>query len=80
MRTINGFYLRSLDKIQGVHKIFDTHSQMVIIRRKIIEIKIHKTIIKHIEEMAACDKSIFLKFKNRAVVIYDNDWIAGVEY
>ena len=30
--------------------------------------------------MAAIDKFTSLKFKNRAGVIYDNDWIAGVEY
>ena len=30
--------------------------------------------------MAACDNFMSLKFKNRAGVIYDNDWIAGVEY
>ena len=36
--------------------------------------------IKNIEEMAACDKVTFLKFNNREEVIYDNYYIAGVEY
>ena len=30
--------------------------------------------------MAAGDKVKSLKFKSRVGVIYDNDWIAGVEY
>ena len=30
--------------------------------------------------MAAREKFTSLKFKNRAGVIYDNNWIAGVEY
>ena len=29
--------------------------------------------------MAARDKVTLLKFKNRAGIIYDNDWIVGVE-
>ena len=45
-----------------------------------IEIPIPKEIIKHIEEMAAYEKLRSLKFKNRAGVIYDHEWIAGVEY
>ena len=30
--------------------------------------------------MASRDKVTFLKFKNRAGVLYDNYWITGVEY
>ena len=30
--------------------------------------------------MTACDKFTSLKFKNRTGFIYDNYWIAGVEY
>ena len=30
--------------------------------------------------MAACDKVTSLKFNNILGVIYNNDWIAGVEY
>ena len=30
--------------------------------------------------MTAREKVTFLKFKNTAGVIYDNDWIPGVEY
>ena len=30
--------------------------------------------------MGAREKVTELKFENRAVVIYDYDWIAGVEY
>ena len=59
---------------------FYLHSYIFIIIWKIIEIPINKSIIKHIEEMAAHDKVILLKFNNRTWVIYDNDWIAGVEY
>ena len=36
--------------------------------------------IKRIEEMAAREKFILQKFKNRSGVIYDNDFIAEVEY
>ena len=49
-------------------------------RRIHFEITIPKAIIKHIEEMAARDKVTLLKFNNIAGVIYDNDWISGVEY
>ena len=45
-----------------------------------IEIPIHKAIIKHIEEMAASDKVTPIKPNNRLRVLYDNGWIAGVEY
>ena len=45
-----------------------------------IEIPIPREIIKHAEELAARYKFKYLKFNNRAGVIYDNDWIAGVEY
>ena len=79
-QTIDGLYLQSFDKIQYGHAIFDLHSHRVITRWKIIEIPITKTIIKHIEEMATHDKVTFLKFKNRAEVVYDNDWISGVVY
>ena len=58
--TINGVYLGSLDKIQGVHEIFYLCSLRVITRRKIIEIKIPKETIKHIEGMAASDKDTSL--------------------
>ena len=51
-----GVYLRTLDKKQGRHEIFDLNSHRVITRRKIIEIPIHNAIIKHIEELSACDK------------------------
>ena len=30
--------------------------------------------------MTACEKVTFIKLKNIAGVIYDNDWIATVEY
>ena len=30
--------------------------------------------------MAVCDKVTSLKINNRAGVIYDNDWVSGVEY
>ena len=70
----------SLDKIQGGSDIFDLHSHKIITRRKNIEIKIPKTILKRIEEMAASEKVTSLKFKNRSGVINDNNWIAGVEY
>ena len=69
-----------MDKIQGVHEIFDIHSHTFITRRKLIEFPIPKTITKHIEEMAAQEKSVSLKFNNIAGVIYYNDWTAGVEY
>ena len=36
--------------------------------------------IKHIEEMVADEKSTLPKLKIRAGVIYDNNWISGVEY
>ena len=45
-----------------------------------IEIPIPREIIKHAEELAARYKFKYLKFNNRAGVIYDNDWIATVEY
>ena len=48
MRRFYGIYIRSLDKIQGGHKIFDPHRHRVITRHKIIEIPMHKAIIKHI--------------------------------
>ena len=69
-----------MNKIQVGHEIFDLHSHRVIIRRNIIEITINKAIIKHIEEMVACNKVKSLKSKNRAGVIYDNYLIEGVEY
>ena len=80
LHTINGIHLRSLDTIQGGHEIFDIHSHRFITRRKIIEIPIPKAMIKHIEEMVADEKSTLLKLKIRAGVIYDNNWISGVEY
>ena len=80
LRKIYGIYLRSLDKIQVRHKIFDIHIHRVITRHKIIQISITKSIIKHIEEMTARCKFILMKFNNRAGVIYDNYWIVGVEY
>ena len=64
------------DKIQGAPEIFDIHSHIVIK----IWIPIPKAIIKQIKDINARDKFTSLKFKNRAVVIYDNYWIAGVEY
>ena len=60
--------------------IFDLHSHIGITRWKNIEITISKVMIKNNEEMSACDKVTLLKLKNRAGVIYDNDWIAGLEY
>ena len=30
--------------------------------------------------MAARDKFALLNFKNRVGVLYDNDWVTGVEY
>ena len=30
--------------------------------------------------MTDCDKVASLKFKNRVGVIYDDDWISGLEY
>ena len=69
-----------MDKIQGGHEIFYLHSHIVITIWKIIEITIPKELIKQIREMATHDKVKFLKLKNRAGVIYDNDWIAGMEY
>ena len=30
--------------------------------------------------MAACEKVTSLKFKKRVGVVYDNDWVSGVEY
>ena len=69
-----------MDKIQGKHEIFDIKSHRVITIWKIIEIPIPKSIIKHIEEIVAREKVTSLKFKNRVGVIYDNYWIAGVEY
>ena len=67
-------------KIQVRHEIFNLSSHRVIRGWKIIEIPIPKSIIKHVEEMAARDKVTLLKFKNRAGIIYDNDWIVGVEH
>ena len=58
--------------------MFYLQSHRVITRRKIIEITITKVIIKQIEEMATRDKSTLLRFKNRAGVVYDNDWIIVV--
>ena len=69
-----------MDKIQGKHEIFDIKSHRVITIWKIIEIPIPKSIIKHIEEIVAREKVTSLKFNNRVGVIYDNYWIAGVEY
>ena len=39
-----------------------------------------QAIINHVEDMAAKDGVKSVKFKNRANAIYDNDWIAGVDY
>ena len=47
-RKFDGIYLRSLDRIQGGHDIFDLHSSRAIKRWKIIEILIPKAIVKHI--------------------------------
>ena len=58
LRNINKIYLQSLDKIQGVHEVFDMHSHIVITRRKIYKIPINKAIIKHIEEMDTNDKDV----------------------
>ena len=80
MRKVDGIYQQSLGKIKGGHDIFDLHSHRVITRRNIIKIPISKAIIKYIEEMASHDKVTSLKFNNRAGVIYDNEWTAGVEY
>ena len=80
MWTIDGIFLRSLDKILGEHEIFDLHSHKAINGRNIIEIQIPREIIIHIEEMAACNKVTSLKCKNRTGVIYDKYWIVGVEY
>ena len=80
LRKIYGIYLQSLDKIQGGHEIFDLHSQRVITRWNIFEIKIPKAIIKHIEETADHDRLKSLKFKNRAEVVYGNYWISGVKH
>ena len=63
LRTMDGIYLRSLDKIQGGHEMFDLHSHRVNTRRKIIEIPILKAIIKHIEEMVAYDNVTFAKIQ-----------------
>ena len=79
-QTIDGIYLQSLDKIQVGNEIFDLHSHIVITRWKILENKIAMSIIKNIKEMETRDKVTSPKFKIRAGVIYDNDWIAGVEY
>ena len=45
-----------------------------------IEITITREIVEHIEEMGNSDKVTSLKFNNRAGVIDDNNWIAGVEH
>ena len=45
-----------------------------------IKIPITKAVIKHIEKTDAREKVTSLKFNNRAIFIYDNDWIVGVEY
>ena len=78
LRKIYGIYLRYFYKIQGGHDIFDLHGHIVITRNEIIGITIPKAIIKRIKEMAARDKVTSQRFKNRAGVIYDNDWIPGV--
>ena len=59
--------------IQGGNEIFYPHSHRIITRWKLIKITIPKTIIKHVEEMAACDKVTFLKLDKRAGFIYDNE-------
>ena len=55
-RTIYGIYLQLLDKIQGIHGIFQIHNHIVIKRQKMIKITITKAMIKQIEKIAACDK------------------------
>ena len=69
-----------MDNIKGGHEIFDLHGHRVITRWKIIKLPIPKAIIKHIEKMLAPEKVTSLKFRNRAGVTSDNDWISGVEY
>ena len=61
LRTIDGIYLQSFDKMQGGHDRFDLHSHRVITRRKNIETTIPKEIIKHIEEMSTHEKITSLK-------------------
>ena len=73
LQTIEGTYNNWI-KIQGVHEIFDLHSYITF------EITITMAIIKHIEEMASCEKVTLLKRKKWAGVIYDNDLITGVDY
>ena len=75
LRKIDGIYLQSLGRIQDRREIY-IHS--VITGRKIIDIKILKEIVNQIEEMTAREKVTSFKFKNRAGVINDNDWIKGV--
>ena len=65
-----------MDKIKCGHEIFDGNSHRVITRRKIIEI----TIIRTLRKWPLVKKSHYLKLKNREAFIYDNDWIAGMEY
>ena len=48
--------------------------------RKIIEIPITKTIIKHVDKMASHEEFTSLKFNNIVGFIYDNDWITRLEY
>ena len=45
-----------------------------------IKIPITKAVITHIDKTDAREKVTSLKFNNRAIFIYDNDWIVGVEY
>ena len=40
LQTVDDIYLRSLEKIQGKHEIFDIHSHRFIMRRKIIKVPI----------------------------------------
>ena len=79
-RTIDGLYLGPIDNLQGGHKILDIHTHRVVTRRKVIPIPVTKLVIQHIEDWAKRDKVKSLKFKNRIGVIYDADWIAGVDY
>ena len=69
-----------MNRIQGGNDIFDQQSNRVITRQKTIEIPISKEIIKHLKKMAARDKVTSVRLKNISGVIYDNDWITGVEY
>ena len=66
--------------MKGGNEIVDIHSHRVIKRQKIIVITIPNEIIKHIEEIFDHDKVTLLRFNNIAGVVYDNDWISGVQY